>query len=115
MKMEDMSLPPISAKLRSEVLLQNDFCQMCGATPEDIDPDTSRKVRLHVAHIKAKSLGGEDEPSNLRALCSTCYRASKQFTPERPTRIWLLSQVRRAGPDEQRAVFESLRKKFGET
>ncbi len=88
---------------------------MCGATPEDIDPYTNRKVRLQVAHITATSLGGKNELSNLRALCSTCYRGSKQFTPERPTRIWLLSQVRRAGVDEQRAVFGSLRKKFGET
>jgi hypothetical protein len=62
----------ISAKLRTEVLDRNDFfCQMCGATPGEIDPDTGRKVRLHLGHIKDKSLGGKEELMNLRALCST--------------------------------------------
>ena len=104
----------ISAKLRAEILDRNGFtCQMCGLTPGDIDPATNRKVRLHVGHIKDKSLGGKDEPSNLRALCSTCNQGAKNITSEKPTTIWLLSQVRRAGQDEQRAVFDWLHKKFG--
>ena len=103
----------LSEKLRSEVLDRNGFtCQMCGLTPGDIDPVTSRKVRLHIGHIKDKSLGGEDELSNLRALCSTCNQGAKNITGEKPTEIWLLSQIRRAGRDEQKAVFEWLRKKF---
>ena len=103
----------ISAKLRAEVLDRNGFtCQMCGLTPGDIDPATNRKVRLHVGHVKDKSLGGLDELSNLRTLCSTCNQGAKNITGEKPTSIWLLSQVRRAGRDEQRAVFEWLRKKF---
>lgn len=103
----------ISGKLRAEVLDRNGFtCQMCGLTPGDIDPATSRKVRLHIGHIKDKSLGGKDELSNLRALCSTCNQGAKNVTGEKPTGIWLLSQVRRAGQDEQRAVFDWLRKKF---
>jgi len=105
----------ISAKLRAEVLDRNGFtCQMCGLTPGDIDPSTGRKVRLHIGHIKDKSLGGKDELSNLRALCSTCNQGAKNITGEKPTRIWLLSQIRRAGLDEQRAVLDWLRKKFGE-
>jgi hypothetical protein len=105
----------ISIKLRAEVLDRNGFtCQMCGKTPGEIDPDTGRKVRLHLGHIKDKSLGGKDELSNLRALCSTCNQGAKNVTSEKPTTIWLLSQVRRAGQDEQRAVFEWLRTKFGE-
>lgn len=104
----------ISAKLRAEVLDRNGFtCQMCGLTPGDIDPATGRKVRLHLGHIKDKSLGGKDELSNLRALCSTCNQGAKNITGEKPTGIWLLSQIRRAGQDEQRAVFDWLRKKFG--
>jgi len=106
-------MPPISAQLRSQVLDQSDFtCQMCGVTPEDIDPYTGRKVRLQIGHIKDKSLGGKDELSNLRALCSTCNQGAKSITSEKPTAIWLLSQVRRGGQDEQQAVFEWLRKKF---
>lgn len=105
----------ISAKLRAQVLDRNGFtCQMCGLTPGDIDPTTNRKVRLHIGHIKDKSLGGKEELSNLRALCSTCNQGAKNITGEKPTTIWLLSQVRRAGQDEQRAVFDFLRKKFND-
>lgn len=106
----------ISARLRAEVLDRNGFtCQMCGLSPGDIDPYTNRKVRLHIGHIKDKNLGGRDELSNLRALCSTCNQGAKNITGEKPGRIWLLSQVRRAGMDEQRAVFDFLSKKFNET
>jgi hypothetical protein len=104
---------PISAKLRAEVLDRNGFtCQMCGLCPGEIDPDTGRKARLHIGHIKDKSLGGKDELVNLRALCSTCNQGAKNITGEKPTALWLLVQVRRAGIDEQKAVFEWLSKKF---
>jgi len=106
----------ISTKLRAEVLDRNGFtCQMCGLTPGDVDPATGRKVRLHLGHIKDKSLGGKDELSNLRALCSTCNQGAKNITSEKPTAIWLLSQIRRAGQDEQRAVFAWLSKKFSKS
>lgn len=103
----------ISAKLRAEVLDRNGFtCQMCGLTPGDIDPSTGRKVRLHIGHIMDKSLGGKEELSNLRALCSTCNQGAKNITSEKPTTIWLLSQIRRSGQEEQKAVLDWLRKKF---
>lgn len=103
----------ISGKVRAQVLDRNGFtCQMCGLTPGDIDPATRRKVRLHIGHIVDRNLGGKDELSNLRTLCSTCNQGAKNITTEKPTAIWLLSQVRRAGFDEQRAVFDWLRKKF---
>lgn len=105
----------ISAKLRAEVLDRNGFtCQMCGVTPGETDPATSRPVRLHIGHIKDKSLGGKDELSNLRALCSTCNQGAKNITSEKPSSIWLLSQVRRAGRDEQKAVYEWLKSKLFE-
>jgi 5-methylcytosine-specific restriction endonuclease McrA len=87
---------------------------MCGLTPGEIDPSTGRKVRLHIGHIVDKSLGGKDELSNFRTLCSTCNQGAKNITAEKPSAIWLLSQVRRAGQEEQRAVLEWLNKKFKE-
>ncbi len=104
----------LSAKLRAQVLDRNGFtCQMCGLTPGDVDAYTNRKVRLHIGHITDKSLGGKDELSNLRALCSTCNQGAKNITTERPSTIWLLAQIRRSGMDEQRAVYAWLSKKFG--
>lgn len=103
----------ISQKLRAEVLDRNGFtCQMCGKTPGEVDPETNRQVRLHIGHIVDKSLGGEDILSNLRTLCSTCNQGAKNITAEKPSTIWLLSQVRRAGAAEQRAVYEFLQRKF---
>jgi 5-methylcytosine-specific restriction endonuclease McrA len=105
----------ISKRLRAEVLDRNGFtCQMCGLTPGEIDPETGRKVRLHIGHIVDKSIGGKEELSNLRALCSTCNQGAKNVTTQKPTTIWLLSQIRRAGQDEQRAVLKWLREKFKE-
>jgi len=104
----------ISARLRATVLDRDGFtCQMCGVTPGDIEPATGRKVRLHLGHIIDKSLGGKDELSNLRALCSTCNQGAKNVTAEKPSTIWLLSQIRRAGIEEQRVVLAWLKKKFG--
>jgi len=105
----------MSAKLRAEVLDRNGFtCVMCGLTPGEIDPFTGRKVRLHIGHIVDKTLGGKDELSNLRTLCSTCNQGAKNVTAEKPSKVWLLAQVRRAGQDEQRAVLKWLKEKFKE-
>lgn len=103
----------INAKLRAQTLDRNGFsCVMCGLSPGDIDPTTGRKVRLHVGHIKDKSLGGKDELTNLRTLCSSCNQGAKNVTSEKPTTIWLLAQVRRAGHEEQEAVLKMLCKKL---
>jgi len=103
----------ISAKLRAEVLNRNGFaCQMCGLPSGEIDPATGRKARLQIGHIVAKSDGGKDELTNLRALCSTCNRGARSIMAEKPTALWLMSQMRQARQDEQIAVLNWLGKKF---
>ncbi|HEY5330668.1 MAG TPA: HNH endonuclease signature motif containing protein [Acidobacteriaceae bacterium] len=105
----------IPSQLRTEVLERMDsFCEMCGATSDDIDDTTGQKVWLRIEHVVSKKLGGRDELSNLRARCSTCDRGIKQIAVEKPSAIWLLSQVRRAGQDEQRSVLAYLLNKFGD-
>ena len=86
---------PISAKLRAEVLDRNGFtCQMCGLTPSDTDPDTGRSVRLHIGHIKDKSLGGKEElsnPSERSALPATRARRISQPRSLQPFGCFLRS------------------------
>ena len=64
----------ISKETRAYVLDRNGFtCQMCGAVAGEPHPaDPTRKTRLHIGHVVDKSMGGRDEPSNLRAICSVC-------------------------------------------
>lgn len=103
----------ITLKLRAEVLARNgNTCQMCGAAAGDHDDRAGRPVRLHISHITAKSHGGGDTLDNLRALCSHCNQGAKNITPEPPSRLWLLTQIRRAKEDDQRAAFDWLRRKF---
>jgi len=40
------------------------------------------------------------------------YWGAKNITTEKPSGLWLLTQVRRAAQDEQRVLFEWLRRKF---
>jgi hypothetical protein len=87
---------------------------MCGVTPGDIDDLTGSRAKFHIGLVKDKNIGNEEEVSNLDTLCSTCDEGVKSITTEKPTGLWLLSQVRRAGQDEQRAVLRWLRQKFKE-
>jgi 5-methylcytosine-specific restriction endonuclease McrA len=105
----------ISKKLSAEVRARNGFtCQHCGLGPDQIDPATGRKTRLHIGHIVDKSLGGKDELSNLRTLCSTCNEGAKNLTAERPSLIWLKGRIRSATQDDQKAVLKWLKTKFDE-
>jgi len=104
----------ISKETRALVLDRNGFtCQMCGAVAGDEHPyDKGRKTRLHIGHIIDKSVGGSDDSSNLRAICSVCNEGAANLTLQRPDALKLLAQVRRAGISEQRAVLEWLKTKF---
>jgi hypothetical protein len=104
----------ISKELRAFVLDRNGFtCQMCGAAAGEPHPyDESRKTRLHLGHIVDKSQGGEDEPSNLRAVCSVCNEGASNLTLDRPTFSKLLIQIRRANRDDQLGVLAWLKSKY---
>jgi len=104
----------VSQRTRAEVLDRDGHtCQMCGLGAGDPDPITGRPVRIHIGHIVDKSRGGGDDASNLRALCSACNQGAKNLTLEKPSRIWLLQQVRRANGSDQLAVYEWLDRKLG--
>jgi 5-methylcytosine-specific restriction endonuclease McrA len=88
-------------------------CQMCGAVAGESHPyATGKKTRLHIGHVLDKSKGGADELSNLRALCSVCNEGAQNATPDRPTALTLLVQLRRANAQDQREVLKWLLKKF---
>lgn len=104
----------ISKELRAFVLDRNGFtCQMCGAAAGEPHPfDSSRKTRLHIGHIVDKSMGGKDEPGNLRAICSGCNEGASNLTLNRPEAIKLIAQIRRAPSKDQIDVLKWLVAKF---
>jgi len=104
----------ISKELRALVLDRNGFtCQMCGAVAGEEHPyQNNRKTRLHIGHIVDKSVGGKEEPSNLRALCSVCNEGASNLTVDRPSISKLLIQLRRARRDDQLSALDWLIKKF---
>jgi HNH endonuclease len=104
----------ISKETRAFVIDRNGFtCQQCGAVAgEENTYDRGRKTRLHIGHILDKSMGGSDDPSNLRALCSICNEGSRNLTLDRPSATKLLIQIRRAKYDDQLEVLKWLKKKF---
>ncbi|MCB0810451.1 MAG: HNH endonuclease [Flavobacteriales bacterium] len=104
----------ISKETRAYVLDRNGFtCQMCGAAAGEPHPyDSGRKTRLHLGHIIDKSMGGDDSPNNLRAICSVCNEGASNLTLNRPDAIKLLAQVRRAPAKDQLDVLKWLLQKF---
>ncbi len=106
----------ISKETRALVLDRNGFtCQMCGAVAGEPHPyDPSRKTRLHIGHVVDKSMGGSDDASNLKAICSVCNEGAANVTMQRPDLNKLLVQVRRATSTDQRELLKWLKTKFKE-
>lgn len=104
----------ISKETRAYVLDRNGFtCQMCGAAAGEPHPyDAGRKTRLHIGHIIDKTMGGSDEPGNLRAICSVCNEGASNLTLNRPQAIKLLAQIRRATTSDQLDVLKWIVEKF---
>ena len=93
----------VSKETRAFVLDRNGFiCQMCRAVARECHPfDSTRKTRLKIGHIIDKSMGGGDEASNLRAVCSVCNEGARNLTLDRPSLQKLLIQVLRATGSDQ--------------
>lgn len=104
----------ISKETRAIVLERNGYtCQMCGCAAGDPDPyNPNRTIRLTIGHIVDKSKGGEDTPSNLRAVCSNCNEGLQNAAPIKPDRLQLLAQIRRATLTDQKEVLDWLLQKF---
>jgi len=104
----------ISKETRAFVLVRNgNTCQMCGAAAGDPDPyNPSRTIRLQIGHIVDKSMGGTDEISNLRALCSNCNEGASNITPAPPSYIKVIAQVRNATRSDQIDILKWLAQKF---
>ena len=107
----------LSKETKAYVLERNGYtCQMCGVAAGDADPfHSGRTIRLTMGHIIDKSKGGDDLPNNLRAVCTNCNEGLQNTALPKPDRVWLLSQVRRATIDDQKALLEWLLKKFAQT
>lgn len=104
----------ISKETRAFVLDRNGFtCQMCGVAAGEPHPyDAGRKTRLHIGHIIDKSMGGDDESGNLRAICSVCNEGASNLTLNRPQAIKLIAQVRRAPASDQLDILKWIVEKF---
>jgi hypothetical protein len=104
----------ISHQLRTEIMERNGFtCQICGSTAND--PDTfnpSRKLRLHIDHVRPVSQGGTNDRENLRVLCSACNEGKSNLQPASESTKNLLARIRKADRQTQRAIFEALKKTY---
>jgi hypothetical protein len=104
----------VSKETRAFVLDRNGFtCQMCGAAAGEPHPyDAGRKTRLHIGHIIDKTMGGDDDPSMLKAICSVCNEGASNLTLNRPQAIKLIAQVRRAPTADQLDILKWVVGKF---
>jgi len=66
-----------------------------------------------MGHVIDKSKGGDDSLSNLKTVCTNCNEGLQNITPAKPGRIDLLTRIRRATRDDQKAVLAWLLKKYG--
>jgi hypothetical protein len=88
---------------------------MCGASDGEPHPDDNgRPTRLQIGHIIRKCIGGSDEPSNLRAVCSVCNDGARNLIFEPPSLQKLLIQVRRATGADHIEILRWLVRKYPE-
>ena len=86
---------------------------MCGAAAGEPHQDDGEPVRLRIGRYLHPALGGDDEPSNLWALCGPCHEGAKNLVIPRPTFSSLQQEVRRGSPADQRNILAWLHYRFG--
>jgi 5-methylcytosine-specific restriction endonuclease McrA len=97
---------------RARIIERNGLtCQMCGATVGDSDPyNLNRKITLHVDHINPD---GPTTDDNLRTLCHNCNEGRSNLAiPHTSNSLSVIRNIRRLPRDEQRRIYEELKKKF---
>ncbi|MDP9225114.1 MAG: HNH endonuclease [Actinomycetota bacterium] len=100
----------LSQRLRAEVLIRDGYtCQMCGACAGEMDPETGRKVRLHIKRIGDESSTEPDERSNFETVCSTCNQGAKKVDVASSTEISIKTEIKKASPTVQRSIYEWLK------
>ena len=104
----------ISASTRALVLKRDgSTCQMCGAVSGEPHHEFPRqKTRITVGRFVAKPIGGSDDASNLRAICSVCAQGIRNLTLVRPSLLALLVKIRRATRSDQMEVLRWLMAKY---
>ena len=87
---------------------------MCGVTAGETDPyNPGRKIRLHVDHINPD---GPTTDDNLRVLCHNCNEGRSNLAiPHTPNTLSVLRNIRRLPRDDQRRLYNELKKKFEPT
>lgn len=65
----------VTPRLRFEIFRRDNFtCQYCGRKPPEVE--------LAIDHVTPKSLGGNDDPSNLRTACRDCNTGKASMAPD---------------------------------
>lgn len=100
---------------RARILERNGLtCAMCGVTTGEPDPfNTARKITLHVDHVDPD---GKSTDDNLRTLCHNCNEGrSNLVIPPSPNTLSVLRTIRRLARNDQKRIYEELKKKFEPT
>ena len=86
--------------------LPSNFCAMCGSTNgQSWETDLARRSSLALVNRPGC-------PSETWVICDECNEGLQNAAPIKPDRLQLLTQIRRATIDDQKAVLEWLHRKF---
>lgn len=89
-----------------KALITTDYCSMCGTREGQLwETDAARLAALS----DQPRIG---DPTTAWTVCDECNEGLQNNGLPRPDTVWLLSQIRRANIDDQKAVLEWLLGKY---